>query len=87
MTITREQVERIAGWLEERPVVRMIGAGGIVLDDEQIASMLRDLWQRVEQSEARLDYVLSVMRSHGYWAALMTDAEVLAQIDAERGAK
>ena len=81
MTITREQVEAMARLLAERA----IGTGCDDLDEA--AAMLRDLWQRVEQSEARLDYVLSVMRSHGYWAALMTDQEVLAQIDAERGAK
>lgn len=86
MTITREQVEAMAQHLDatgRKYLTAMMSAGTC----HEAASLLRDLWQRVEAAEARLDYVLSVMRSHGYWAALMTDEEVLAQVDAERGAK
>lgn len=79
MTITREQVEAMRLRCTSEMVEYRLA--------DQLDDMLRDLWQRVEQAESRLDYVLSVMRSHGYWAALMTDEEVLAQVDAERGAK
>ncbi len=48
MTITREQVEAMARLLAERA----IGTGCDDLDEA--AAMLRDLWQRVEQSEARI---------------------------------
>lgn len=48
MTITREQVERAAVHLADRTL-------SINFEDaETFASMLRDLWQRVEGAEATL---------------------------------
>jgi len=84
MTITREQVEALSFRLATHDAYPFTSSKETM---QRASVMLRDLWQRVEQAESRLDYVLSVMRSHGYWAALMTDEEVLAQVDAERGAK